>query len=77
MRFYTYISTLGYVMEEAAKARVPVFVLDRPNPIGGLDVRSLADADKLPSRLSHYSRAARDDRRRVGPALQSGKKARL
>ncbi|MFN2482894.1 MAG: exo-beta-N-acetylmuramidase NamZ domain-containing protein, partial [Pyrinomonadaceae bacterium] len=47
-RFYTYISTLGFVMEEAAKARVPVFVLDRPNPIGGTDVDGpVADADKL------------------------------
>ncbi|MDT7603308.1 MAG: hypothetical protein QOF61_1305 [Acidobacteriota bacterium] len=47
-RFYTYISTLGYVMEEAAKARVPVFVLDRPNPIGGVEVEgAVADADKL------------------------------
>ncbi|HUS10267.1 MAG TPA: exo-beta-N-acetylmuramidase NamZ domain-containing protein [Pyrinomonadaceae bacterium] len=47
-RFYTYISTLGYVMEEAAKAQRPVFVLDRPNPIGGVDVEGpLADADKL------------------------------
>ncbi len=34
-RFYTYPTTLGYVMEEAAKAKLPVFVLDRPNPIGG------------------------------------------
>jgi uncharacterized protein YbbC (DUF1343 family) len=47
-RFYTYISTLGYVMEEAARAHVPVYVLDRPNPIGGLDVEGpVADADKL------------------------------
>ena len=47
-RFYTYISTLGYVMEEAAKARIPVFVLDRPNPIGGAVVEGpVADADKL------------------------------
>lgn len=47
-RFYTYISTLGYVMEEAARAHLPVFVLDRPNPIGGIDVDGpLADADKL------------------------------
>ncbi|MEP6920804.1 MAG: exo-beta-N-acetylmuramidase NamZ domain-containing protein [bacterium] len=46
-RFYTYISTLGYVMEEAAKANVPVFVLDRPNPINGLDVEGpVGDADK-------------------------------
>jgi uncharacterized protein YbbC (DUF1343 family)/CubicO group peptidase (beta-lactamase class C family) len=47
-RFYTYISTLGYVMEEAARARVPVFVLDRPNPINGIEVEGpVADADKL------------------------------
>jgi len=47
-RFYTYISTLGYVMEEAAKAHLPVFVLDRPNPIGGLDVEGpVADPDRL------------------------------
>ena len=47
-RFYTYISTLGYVMEEAAKSKRPVFVLDRPNPIGGLEVEGpVADADKL------------------------------
>jgi uncharacterized protein YbbC (DUF1343 family) len=47
-RFYTYISTLGYVMEEAAKVKLPVFVLDRPNPINGVDVEGpIADADKL------------------------------
>src|SRR5882724_12009616 len=47
-RFYTYMSTLGYVMEEAPKAKLPVFVLDRPNPIGGLEVEGpIADADKL------------------------------
>lgn len=48
VRFYTYITTLGYVMEEAGKARLPVFVLDRPNPINGNDVEGpIADADKL------------------------------
>ncbi|MDX6445961.1 MAG: hypothetical protein QOH71_3035 [Blastocatellia bacterium] len=47
-RFYTYIATLGYVLEEAAKAKLPVFVLDRPNPINGIDVEGpIADADKL------------------------------
>lgn len=34
-RSYTYISTLFYAMEEAAKANIPVVVLDRPNPMGG------------------------------------------
>jgi uncharacterized protein YbbC (DUF1343 family) len=32
VRFYTYISTLHYVMEACAEAGIPVIVLDRPNP---------------------------------------------
>lgn len=47
-RFYTYTATLGNVMEEAAKIKLPVFVLDRPNPINGVDVEGpIADADKF------------------------------
>ncbi|MBC8216138.1 MAG: DUF1343 domain-containing protein [Candidatus Marinimicrobia bacterium] len=34
-RFYTYISTLGLVMETAGELGIPVLVLDRPNPIRG------------------------------------------
>lgn len=33
-RFYTYLSTLHYVMEAAAEQKIPVVVLDRPNPNG-------------------------------------------
>jgi uncharacterized protein YbbC (DUF1343 family)/CubicO group peptidase (beta-lactamase class C family) len=47
-RFYTYIATLGNVLEEAGRARLPVFVLDRPNPIRGNEAEGpVADADKL------------------------------
>ncbi len=47
-RFYTYITTGGYLLEEAAKARIPFFVLDRPDPIGGNVVEGpLADPDRL------------------------------
>jgi len=47
-RFYTYLTTLGYLLEEAAKAKVPVVVLDRPNPINGAAVEGpLADSDRL------------------------------
>ena len=35
VRFYTYISTLAYVMEAAAEYGVEVIVLDRPNPHDG------------------------------------------
>jgi uncharacterized protein YbbC (DUF1343 family)/CubicO group peptidase (beta-lactamase class C family) len=34
-RFYTYETTLGYFLEAAAKAKKPIVVLDRPNPITG------------------------------------------
>jgi len=34
-RFYTYISTLHYMMEACAENDVPLLVLDRPNPNGG------------------------------------------
>jgi uncharacterized protein YbbC (DUF1343 family) len=34
VRFYTYISTLHYIMEACAEQNIPVVVLDRPNPNG-------------------------------------------
>ena len=34
VRFYTYISTLHYVMEACAEANIPMLILDRPNPNG-------------------------------------------
>nr|WP_233530471.1 DUF1343 domain-containing protein [Gelidibacter salicanalis] len=34
VRFYTYISTLHYVMEACAEANIPLLILDRPNPNG-------------------------------------------
>ena len=38
VHFYTYETTMAYCMEEAAKAHVPYYVLDRPNPITGIHV---------------------------------------
>ena len=35
-RYYTYISTLGMIMEAAGENGVPVYIFDRPNPIGRL-----------------------------------------
>ncbi len=37
-RFYTYISTLGLVIEAAAESNLQVIILDRPNPITGLHI---------------------------------------
>jgi uncharacterized protein YbbC (DUF1343 family) len=38
-RFYTYISTMGNVMQAAANNNIRVVILDRPNPINGMDVQ--------------------------------------
>lgn len=35
VRFYTYLTTLFYVMQAAANQKLPLIVCDRPNPIGG------------------------------------------
>lgn len=46
-RFYTYITTLGYCMEAAAAAGIPLYVLDRPNPVGGVRVEGpMLDPDR-------------------------------
>ncbi len=46
-RFYTYIATLGGVLESAREVGASVLVLDRPNPLGGLGVEGpMRDADK-------------------------------
>ena len=37
-RFYTYISTLGQIMEVASQQGIPIMVLDRPNPITGIKI---------------------------------------
>src|SRR6185436_16041023 len=34
-RFYTYVSTMAYALEEAGARGIPIYVLDRPNPITG------------------------------------------
>ena len=38
VRFYTYHTTMAYAMEEAAKRKLSVVILDRPNPINGWQI---------------------------------------
>jgi uncharacterized protein YbbC (DUF1343 family) len=35
VRFYTYVTTMAYCMEAAAKRHIPFVVFDRPDPLGG------------------------------------------
>jgi uncharacterized protein YbbC (DUF1343 family)/CubicO group peptidase (beta-lactamase class C family) len=41
-RFYTYPTTMAYVMEEAARRHIKVVVLDRPNPVNGWQIEGPA-----------------------------------
>jgi uncharacterized protein YbbC (DUF1343 family) len=49
VRFYTFITTMGYCMEAAAKHKISFFVLDHPDPLGGEKIQGpMLD----PSRIS-------------------------
>ncbi|HYO80963.1 MAG TPA: exo-beta-N-acetylmuramidase NamZ domain-containing protein [Bryobacteraceae bacterium] len=48
-RFYTYTCTMKNAMEEAAERGLPFFVLDRPNPINGIQVEGPVLDPSLPS----------------------------
>jgi uncharacterized protein YbbC (DUF1343 family)/CubicO group peptidase (beta-lactamase class C family) len=76
VRYYTYLTTLLYVMEEAARARIPLVVLDRPNPITGRvvegpvmdpDLASFTGPHPLPVRtgmtIGEFARMAAAERR--------------
>lgn len=54
-RSYTYLTTLLYVMEEAAKKKIPVIVLDRPNPINGWVVDGPMLEDELRSFVGYIN----------------------
>ena len=48
VRFYTYITTMGYAMEAAAQHHIAFYVLDRPDPLGGERVEGpMLDPDRL------------------------------
>jgi len=53
-RFYTYISTMGLAMQACARAGIPLWVLDRPNPLGGDDVAGFVRRDLPASFTSLY-----------------------
>ncbi len=53
-RSYTFISTLGLVMEACAERGIEVLVLDRPNPLGGLKVEGCYVEDGFHSFVSQY-----------------------
>jgi uncharacterized protein YbbC (DUF1343 family) len=56
-RFYTYTTTVAYVLEEAAKARLPLFVLDRPDPVNGWQIEGPSLDTDLTGSFTNYFQA--------------------
>ena len=54
VRSYTYISTMGLVMEAAAEMDKEVVILDRPNPLGGVRVEGPLVEEGFHSFISQY-----------------------
>ena len=54
VRSYTFISTLGLVMEACAPHGIEVFVLDRPNPLGGNKIEGCCVEQPINSIVSQY-----------------------
>jgi uncharacterized protein YbbC (DUF1343 family)/CubicO group peptidase (beta-lactamase class C family) len=76
VRYYTYLTTLMYVMEEAGLLGIPVVVLDRPNPITGRvvegplmdpDLRSFTGPYTIPVRtgmtIGEFARMVAEERK--------------
>jgi uncharacterized protein YbbC (DUF1343 family) len=53
-RFYTYMTTVAFVMEEAAKRKIEVVVLDRPNPINGWQIEGPAVDEGLEGFIAYF-----------------------
>jgi len=48
VRFYTFITTMGYCMEAASKHQIAFFVLDRPDPLGGEKIQGpMLDPERM------------------------------
>ena len=54
-RFYTYQTTMFLCMEEAARAHIPFYILDRPNPITGTHVEGPLLDPALVSNIGHWA----------------------
>jgi uncharacterized protein YbbC (DUF1343 family) len=70
-RFYTYMTTMAYVMEAAAARSIRVFVLDRPNPIGGFQIEGPALDEAVLGFTGYMAQMP------IRPGLTMGELARL
>ena len=75
-RIYTFITTLRYVLEDAARTGKSVWVLDRPNPVGrvveGLTLRAGLGELRRRRSAAHAARADAWGNSRAGSSSRCG-----
>jgi uncharacterized protein YbbC (DUF1343 family) len=54
-RFYTYLTTMGYAMEEAGKRKIEFIVLDRPNPVSSDVIEGPILSNSIKSFTAYYN----------------------
>ena len=54
IRYYTYLATMGWAMEEASRRGLPFVVLDRPNPLGGAAVEGPLATDRRQTSTNYH-----------------------
>lgn len=54
-RYYTYIYTMALAMQAAARAKVPFYVLDRPNPLNGVALEGNLVGERYRSFVGLYA----------------------
>ena len=76
-RYYTFVWTMALAMRACARADLPVVVLDRPNPLGGIDARGQCRRSRLRVLRRPLSAAVapRHDHRRAGRAISTRRTA--
>jgi len=53
-RYYTFVTTMSYLMDAAREATLPLIVLDRPNPIGGREVEGPVLSSEMASFVGRF-----------------------
>lgn len=53
-RFYTYPATVGYALEEAARRKIAVMVLDRPNPVNGWQIEGPNQSEPVREFVAYF-----------------------
>ena len=55
VRSYTYISSMGMILETAAENNIEMIILDRPNPLGGIEIEGNILKNEYKSHIGYYN----------------------